>query len=121
MTDNPLAQEETRTGQQRKAIEVYCRLLGEALNDAGFEMKAVLAVKEVDVPWTQELIKEVLFKPIMQSMTEKFSTTKLNTKEVNDVYRVLDRHISSNFGISIPFPSYEEEEARQFNAGRIDT
>ena len=97
-----------RTHQQNNALHKGFQLLAEALNDAGYEMKAVLAVKEVDVPWTKESVKEVLFRPIMSAMTEKGSTTELNTVEVSDVWLVLMRHLGENFGINLEFPSEEE-------------
>ena len=100
-----------RTDQQRKAIEVYCRLLSEAINDAGFEMKAVLEVKQVDVPWTQDRVKDILWKSLQAPMFPETvndkgeaSTTKLESGEVNKVYEVLDRHIAEHFGVHIPFP-----------------
>jgi len=93
-----------RTDQQRKSIEVYCRELAEALNDSGYEMKAVLAVKEVDVPWSQELVKNVLWKPLQKAYLDRSSTTALTTGEVSQVYEILNRHIASNFGVSVAFP-----------------
>ncbi len=96
-----------RTDQQRKAIEVYCRELAEALNDAGYEMKAVMEVKDVDIPWTQKSVKEVLWRPIQIAMKDKVSTTEIEKLDVSDIYRVLDRHISSNFGVHIEFPNQE--------------
>lgn len=97
-----------RTDQQRKSIEVYCRELAKALNDAGYEMKAVLSVKSVDVPWTQKRVKDILWKEAVQlPMLGKTSTTELDTDEVDKVYRVLDRHISENFGVHVEFPSIE--------------
>ena len=95
----------TRT--QQNALHKGFELLAEALNDAGYEMKAVLAVKEVDVPWTKESVKEVLFRPIMSAMTEKGSTTELGTVEVSEVWDVLNRHLGENFGVTVPFPSDE--------------
>jgi len=59
---------EQRTLTQNRALHKYCELLAEALNDAGYEMKAVLAVKVVDVPWSKELVKEALWKPIQAAM-----------------------------------------------------
>ena len=99
-----------RTDQQRKGIEVYCRELAEALNDAGYEMKAVLAVKQVDVPWNQDRVKDILWRPIQMALLEKESTTKLEKSEVDQVYEVLNRHIASNFGVHIPFPSRDLQD-----------
>jgi len=96
-----------RTSQQNKSLHVYCERLAEALNEGGFEMKAVLEVKAVDVPWNKERVKEVLWRPIQEAMTGKASTTELNTVDPNEIYEVLDRHISSNFGVHVEWPSEE--------------
>lgn len=105
--ETTIMKNERRTDQQRKAIEVFCRELGNALNDAGYETKAVMAVKQVDVPWTQSTVKDLLWRPIQVAMLQKSSTTELDTPEVSKVYEVLNRHIASNFGVSVPFPSVE--------------
>jgi len=96
-----------RTDQQNKALHKYFELLAEALNDAGFETKAVLAVKEVDVPWNKELVKELLWRPIQKTMTGQESTTKISRVEPSDIYMVLDRHISEKFGVHIEWPAIE--------------
>ena len=105
-----------RTEQQQKAIEVYCRELAEALNDAGYEMKAFFkaASSKVDIPWTQESVKEILWKNVQKPATisedfpeGKKSTTQLETMEVDRVYSILDRHISSSVGVHVEFPSEE--------------
>lgn len=68
-------------------------------------MKKVLEVKEVDVPWTKDSIKSVLWKPLQEALTGEESTTKLTTTEVNEVYEILSRHIAKNFGVDVEFPS----------------
>jgi hypothetical protein len=93
------------TSQQNKALHVGFQLLAEALNDSGYEMKAVLDVKTVDIPWSKETVKEVLWRPIQLAMTEKGSTTELGITEVSDVWDVLLRHLGENFGVTCPFPS----------------
>lgn len=97
-----------RTSQQNRSLHLYCELLANALNDAGYEMKAVLAVKQVDVPWSPERVKEVLWRPIQIAMTGKHSTTELNRVEPGKIYEVLNRHIAQNFGVSVPFPSEDD-------------
>lgn len=96
-----------RTPQQNAALHKGFALLAESLNDAGYEMKSVLAVKNVDIPWTEVSVKEVLYRPIMAAMLNKHSTTELDTKEVSDVWDVLNRHLGENFGVNLPFPSDE--------------
>ena len=92
----------TRT--QQNALHKGFELLATALNDAGYEMKEVLAAKSVDVPWTKESVKEVLFKPIMSAMIQKGSTTEMNKVEVSEVWLVLQRHLAENFGVNVDFP-----------------
>lgn len=101
-----------RTSQQNRSLHLYCELLADALNSAGYEMKAVLAVKQIDVPWSPERVKEVLWRPIQIAMTGKHSTTDLNRLEPGQVYEVLNRHIAQNFGVSVPWPSEESDERK---------
>ena len=109
-----------RTPKQRAALEVYFRELANTLNDAGYDMKKVFEVKVADVPWSQELVKEALWRNLQETMTGKHSTTDLETEEVSEVYEVLNRHISQNFGISVPFPSYfnEPDNNKQSDQGK---
>ena len=99
--------EKLRTEKQRKALEVACRELAKTLNDAGLDMKTVLSVKEVDVPWSQQTVKEVLFKPVLEAMTGKESTTEANTTDYDAVYHVLIRHLGEKLGVTAPpWPSH---------------
>ena len=95
-----------RTDQQRKAIEVYCRELATVLNDSGLDQRAVLAkMKEgVEIPWSQDTVKDTLWRRIQVAILGKESTTKLNADEVSRVYDVLNRWTGTTFGISVPFP-----------------
>ena len=94
---------QTRTARQNRALHVYLRLLGEALNEAGLDQRAVLK-SDFPLPWSTESAKENLFKPIMKAMFDIDSTTKLERVQVSQVYDVLNRSLSEKYGISIPFP-----------------
>jgi hypothetical protein len=95
-----------RTIQQNKALHLYCKMLAEALNDAGLDMKKTLKA-EIDIPWNKERVKEFLWKPIQEAMTNKMTTTALTTIEPSGIYLVLDRHLSEKFGIHVSWPSNE--------------
>ena len=99
-----------RTDQQRKAIEVFCRELATALNDAGIDQRAVLAqMREgVEIPWQQETVKDTLWRRIQVAILGKESTTKLGSDEVSRVYDVLNRWTGQTFGVSVPFPEKKE-------------
>lgn len=95
-----------RTDQQRKAIEVYCRMLADCMNISGQEQRAVFAkMREgVDIPWTQETVKENLLKPIVKAMFDKDSTADLEPVEVNRAYETLNRWTGEKLGVTVEFP-----------------
>lgn len=97
-----------RTLQQNKAIHRYFKLLAESLDGAGLDMRAVLK-PEVDIPWTQESVKNHLWKPIQDIVVDKESTADLDTPQVDEIYRVLSRHLSEKFGVYVPFPDRSGE------------
>lgn len=94
------------TTQQRKALHVYCTLLADELNDAGLEIHMEFLGKSIEVPWTKDLVKERIWKPVMLVETGKKSTTKLDRKEVSEIYEIIHRHFAQNHSIMVPFPSY---------------
>jgi hypothetical protein len=91
-----------RTQRQNNALHLVLGGLAETLNDSGLETKAVMSVKEVDVPWTKETVKALLYKPILEAMTGKDSTTEMDTVEPGKVYDVLCRHLSEKLGVVCP-------------------
>ena len=94
-----------RTTKQRKSIQLYCKQLAERFNDAGLDMKAVLAVKEVSVPWSMETVKDILWRGIQLPMFGFTSTTKLETDQVSKVYDTLNKHTGEKLGVSMDFPN----------------
>ena len=98
---------QTRTARQNRALHVYLRLLGEALNEAGLDQRAVLK-SDFPLPWSTESAKQNLFSPIMKAMFDIDSTTKLERVQVSQVYDVLNRSLSEKYGISIPFPEGQQ-------------
>lgn len=97
-----------RTIQQNKAMYKYFALLAKALADAGLDAKKTLK-PEVSIPWTPEMCKDLLWRPIQKAMTGKESTTELDTVEPSQIHAVLDLHLSERFGITVPFPSEENQ------------
>ena len=83
-----------RTDTQNAAIHVFCRLIAEQLNDAGYEMQVDSPVlkSEVEVPWTQDSVKDFIWRKVQMSLfPEKKSTVKLERKEVSEVAEVITR------------------------------
>ena len=97
-----------RTSKQQAAIEVYCRELAGAMNDAGFDMTTFPYREGFKLKWTQESVKQTFWKPTQRHLFGKKSSTQLNTSEVSEVYEAVDLGISQNTGVSIEFPHREE-------------
>lgn len=97
----------SRTIRQNSAIHKYFELLADELNNAGYSMMKVLN-HEAEIPWTPASVKEHLWRPIQKAQLGKESTTKLETKEVGEVYETLNRHIAEKLGVHVPFPSIDE-------------
>jgi len=98
-----------RTLTQNRAMHKFFEMLAKDLNTAGLDMKRTLK-PSVEIPWTPVTVKEYLWKPIQDAMLEKESTTELSTKEVNEVYETLIRHLGEKFGITTVFPKIEDKE-----------
>lgn len=93
-----------RTWLQNRALHLYFKMLGNDLNDAGLDMRRVLK-PEIDIPWKTESVKEYLWKPVQSAVLDKESTTQLETSEVDEVYKVISRHMAQKFGITTLFPT----------------
>lgn len=107
-----------RTLSQNAALHKYCELLAEALNDAGFDMRSFPWKEGVDIPWNKDMVKEYLWKPVMEVMTGKHSTTEMNTVDPSEIYEVVNRHIAQTTGVQVDWPSeeslmYETEEMQK--------
>lgn len=101
--------EARRTPQQNKALHLYFTHLANALNDAGFSVKQVLERKTVDIDWTPESVKELLWRPVQVAALGKTSTTELKKRQDIDlVYSTLNRHLSEQLGLHVAFPSQPE-------------
>ena len=84
--------------------------MAEYLNDAGYSNKHPFN-DEVEIPFTEGLVKEMLYKPIIKAMysgalNPKTSTTKLTGRELSEAAEVLVRWLSEKKGIYVPFPRH---------------
>lgn len=96
-----------RTVKQNKALHVLFKLMADILNENGLDMRKTLK-PSVEIPWSAQGVKEYLWRPIQKAQLAKISTTELTTKEIDDVFDTLNKHIGEKFGIHIPFPSIED-------------
>ena len=95
---------ELRTKKQNNSLHKGLRNLADKLNDAGLDMQKVFAVKRVSIPWTEDSAREYLFNQISMAMYDGRTSSQLDTKEIQEVWKVLNRHMGENFGITVDWP-----------------
>ncbi len=97
-----------RSPQQQKALEVYCRGLADGLNAVGYDFTDGKVIR-LPVAFTQENVKEYMFKKVMVSLFPDYdSTTQLSTIEIQQVYENLNLFTSEKFGVGLTWPTKEE-------------
>ena len=107
MNDEDPKEKKKRTLLQNRALHLYFTKLANELNGAGYDMRKVLK-PGIEIPWNPEMIKNHLWRPIQIAQLDKVSTTELNTKDIDEVYQVISKHMADKFGIDVPWPSEEE-------------
>ena len=95
-----------RTIQQNRALHKYCAELAQELNNAGVSVEAVM--KNLEADFSMETVK-MMWRAFAKAKYGKESTTQLTSKEINEVYDEVNRHISQ-FGIYMSFPSQENTD-----------
>lgn len=107
-----------RTVQQNSALHLLFGMIADELNVAGFDMKRTLKA-EVNIPWNVTTVKEWLWRPIQKAQLQKESTTELTTKEIDEVFDTLNRHLGEITGVHVAFPSIEEVIQKQLGRERV--
>jgi len=94
-----------RTATQNDALHKYYELLAKELNDAGWTVQKLLQ-HTIEIDWTKDTVKELLWRPVQKLLTGKPSTTNLDkTSEIDLVYEHINRYVGETTGIHMPFPS----------------
>lgn len=80
---------------------LWFKLVAGFLNSQGdsFEYTIITPKK---IPFTDELIHEHVWKPILQAWCEKNSTTDMDTAEVSEIYTIICAHFATEKGYTIP-------------------
>lgn len=104
--------EKEYTAKQRNSLHLACELLAKQLNDSGYDMKTVLK-PEIEIEWNKEMVKRYLYKPILEVMTAKTSTEDQDTIEPDLVWKTLNRHLASKFGVSQEWPDRHSQAEEQ--------
>ena len=93
-----------RTDVQNRSLHLWLDMVSKELNAAGYNVQLVLK-EVVDLEWSGELAKELLWRPIQKALIKKKSTTELDKlQEIDIVYDHINRYLAERFHIHVPFP-----------------
>ncbi len=83
--------------------------MAESLSSAGIDqVKFYQKIeKGFAVTWTPEAFKDFFRAVAHDLFPEVESTADLTTKQLQDVYLIVDKGVAEKTGVSVPFPSYE--------------
>lgn len=97
--------EKKRSSQQNRALHKYCELIADELNK---EKLVIQDVIKINTQWDMIRVKELIFKPVVKSLYNKDSTTKLNQNELDMVIDTITYYLGEK-GIVCPgFPTNED-------------
>ncbi len=100
----------TRTTLQNSALHLLFTIVSNQLNEMGVEYKYFgLKGQVLETTHTPHIIKEFVWRPIQKTMFDIYSTTKINTDQINEIVDVLAKFFAER-GITIQFPSKQQLE-----------
>lgn len=102
-----MSNEKKRTDSQNKSLHLYCTELANELQNTGVPLEVF--VHHIEADYTMEAVKEV-FRAFARAKFHKSSTADLTTKEIQEVYEEMSRHVAQ-FGISMAWPSETESDS----------
>ena len=88
------------TSQQNKAIHAYCDDISRALAASGHDMQQAVTLP---IEPTGALVKEIIWRPVQTALFNKKSVTQLKMHDVDDVYRVIAKHLAETKDIDVRF------------------
>ena len=88
------------TSQQNKAIHAYCDDIARALAASGHDMQQAVTFP---IGPTGARVKEIIWRPVPPALSNKKSVTQLKMHDVDDVYRVIAKHLAETKDIDVRF------------------
>lgn len=95
------------TPAQHGAIWKYCKMVAEALSSKGVTLQALLSSmkKGAEIEVTKENVKYQMWAPLQDALFGEKSMRRLEKGQVSQVYDHINRFLSSEHQLHVPFPS----------------
>ena len=95
-----------RSNKQNAVLHLLFRRLAEGLNDAGFEIPHPFK-SDLEIPYTEHSVKELLYRPIIEAMFGESSSTQLSTEQFSEAMTTLVDAVCRNTGVNVQIPTEE--------------
>ena len=96
------------TLSQKRALHLYFRFIADELNNLGLTYNDKLFNDiEIEIPYTEIVVKELIWKPIQKILFDKTSTTEITNAEINKIIDVITLHLSK-LGLQVDFPNIQD-------------
>jgi len=104
---------DTKTGKQRTntqnaSLNLWCGWVAEVLQEKGLTFRAFFK-DGFEVPWTKDIVRDNLWRPIQIVYCKHQSTTKPSTTDYPVIYDSLNLKLSEH-GIHVPWPNKDNVE-----------
>jgi len=96
-------QKADRTWRQNNTLHLLFRRMAKGLNDAGFEIPHPFK-PDLEIPYSEESVKELLYKPIITMYFKVDRSTELTTEQLSESMTILVDAVNRNTGVYIPIP-----------------
>lgn len=102
-----LKEKKYRTLTQNSALHLYFEFIATELNNLGLEFNYQgLIVDNLSSVYTSNIVKEFIWRPIQITLFDIESTTKINTRQINEIINVITKYFGDK-GVNLQFPSIE--------------
>jgi len=100
-----------RSGKQNKSLHLYLRMMTLKFNEAGVDQAMTFQKfrSGFSIPVTEYFLKEV-FQTVSEDMTGEKHTSKLTTKQMQEVYEAFNFGMGAKFGLSATWPVKEDKK-----------
>lgn len=97
-----------RTITQNASLHKYFELISTEMNDAGFSQRQLIGQFKdgFELPVTAPMIKDI-YREVGKAMFKIKSTKDLTTKQIQEVYLVVDKRFAEITGVTVAWPSSE--------------
>lgn len=94
-----------RTQKQNAALHKYLSQVAEKLNEAGITFRDFFK-DGIEIPWTMQIVKDNVWRPVQEAVTGHESTTKPITAQYPEIYDYVNQKLAER-GIFVAWPSID--------------